>query len=286
MWQGEFFMTEFVKKVIVLDQITNGFGLPGKKVSGVVKVQKNGQKLFAGVYVANFCKSKADFLECVLVVGKKVYHATSDICTFEIKIDSLQQSDEISCLVCAVKKGGGVPFVFASDNPKVVAEDIAKYLECEQITQYEEFVCATDNYFKDDEIDLQVIKQKSICKFKPVELLANYKSTQDKTFFANAKEVLLKIFETYPPCDELNDNMADSFWVKVPFKNQKYFTVGLLQQKGKPRYLAYGVPGRIDRPPDDDGFAFFATQNNQVGFWIICQDANTGFAAEQPYFWV
>ena len=66
----------------------------------------------------------------------------------------------------------------------------------------------------------------------------------------------------------------------------KYFTVGLLQQKGKPRYLAYGVPGRVDRPPDDDGFAFFATQNNQVGFWIICQDANTGFAAEQPYFWV
>ena len=60
MWQGEFFMTEFVKKVIVLDQIANGFGLPGKKVSGVVKVQKNGQKLFAGVYVANFCKSKAD----------------------------------------------------------------------------------------------------------------------------------------------------------------------------------------------------------------------------------
>ena len=113
-----------------------------------------------------------------------------------------------------------------------------------------------------------MLKQKSINKFKPIELLSGYKSTQDKTFFANAKEVLLKIFETYPPCDELNENMADSFWVKVPFKNQKYFSVGLLQQGGKPRYLAYGVPGRIDRPPDDDGFAFFATRGASISIWV------------------
>ena len=199
-------MTEFVKKVVVLDQVSNGFGIAGKKVSGVAKVQKSGQKLFAGVYVANFCKNKADFLECVLVVGKKVYHAKSDVCTFEIKIDDLKQSDEVSCLVCAVKGECGVPVVFASTQSSQNVDNLAQYLQCQQMTQYEEFVCATDNYFKDD-FDLQQIKQKSICKFKPIELLSNFKSTQDKTFFANAKEVLLKIFETYPPCDELNESM-------------------------------------------------------------------------------
>ena len=106
-----------------------------------------------------------------------------------------------------------------------------------------------------------------------------------QTLVANARAAQ-KIFETYPPCDELNDTMQDSFWVKVPFKDSRFFSVGLLQKDGRPCYIAYGVPGRIDRPPCDEGFSFFATKNNIVGFWIICQDTTTGLAAEQPYFWI
>ena len=278
-------MTEFIKKVLVFDQIATGFGVGDKKVSGVARVQKNGNKTHAGIYVTNFCKSRADVIECVLLVGKNIYTKQSDRLDFCVDIKDVRQSDDVACLLCGIKDGCGVPFAFATTNKSIVADDLAKRLTCEQVTQYEQFVCATDNYFKED-FDLEKIKQKSICKFKPIELLSQYKQTQDKTFFANAKEVLVKIFETYPPGDELNENMADSFWVKVPFKNQKYFSVGLLQKDGKPFYVAYGVPGRLDRPPDEDGFAFFATKNKQVGFWIICQDANTGFAAKQPYFWV
>ena len=60
-------MTEFIKKVIVLDEVATGFGIDGKKASGVVKAQKNGSKAVVAIYVANFCKSRADFLECVLL---------------------------------------------------------------------------------------------------------------------------------------------------------------------------------------------------------------------------
>ena len=278
-------MTEFIKKVLVLDEIATGFGFGGKEATGVLKVQKNGSTTVAGVYVANFCKSKADFLECVLLVGKKVYTAKSDVCSFVVSVGDLKQSDEVACLLCAVKQNNGVAFAFGTTNKNLCADDLAKHLECCQVTQYEQFVCATQNYFEDT-LDLQEIKQKSAYKFKPIELLSTCKQTNEKTFFANAKEMLVKIFETYPPCDELNDNMQDSFWVKVPFKDSKFFSVGLLQKEGKPCYIAYGVPGRVDRPPNDDGFSFFATKNNVVGFWIICQDATTGFAAKQPYFWV
>ena len=38
-------MTEFIKKVVVLDQTANGFGIANKQVSGVLKVQKSGQNL-------------------------------------------------------------------------------------------------------------------------------------------------------------------------------------------------------------------------------------------------
>ena len=283
-------MTEFIKKVVVLDQTANGFGIANKQVSGVLKVQKSGQKLFAGIYIANFCKNKAEFFEYVLMIGKKIYCDKSDLCEFEIKIDKLQQSDEVACLVSSTKNDKGVPFLFGATNSKITADMLAQHLCHEQMTQYEEFVCATDNYFEQDStqnnFDLHKLKQQSISKFKPIELLSKCKQTQDQTFFANAHEVLLKIFESYPPCDELNDNMPDSFWVKVPFKDNKYFSVGVLQQMGKPRYIAYGVPGKLDRPPDDDGFAFFATKHKDVGFWIICQDAMTGFSAQQPYFWV
>ena len=278
-------MTEFIKKVLVLDEIATGFGFNGKKASGVLKVQKNGNRVAAGIYVANFCKSKADFLECVLLVGKKVYNAKSDVCSFVVAIDDVKQCDDVACLLCAVRQNNGVPFAFGSSNKSICADHLAKHLECAQVTQYEQFVCATENYFEDS-LDLNKLKEKSVYKFKPIELLSTCKQTGEKTFFANAKDMLVKIFETYPPCDELNDSMQDSFWVKVPFKDSKFFSLGLLQKEGKPYYIAYGVPGRVDRPPNEDGFSFFATKNNQVGFWIICQDAKTGFAASQPYFWV
>ena len=278
-------MTEFIKKVLVLDEIATGFGLDGKKTGGVVKIQKNGNKTVAAIYVANFCKSRADFLECVLLVGKKVYTAKSDLCAFVIAVDDLRQRDDVACLLCAVKQNNGVPFAFASSNKGIGDDSLAKHLECTQVTQYEQFVCATQNYFEDS-LDLQKLKEKSVYKFKPIELLSTCRQTNEKTIIANAREMLVKIFETYPPSDNLNDSMQDSFWVKVPFKDSKFFSVGLLQKDGIPYYIAYGVPGRIDRPPNEDGFSFFATKNNQVGFWIICQDAKTGFAASQPYFWV
>lgn len=278
-------MTEFIKKVLVLDEVATGFGIDGKKASGVVKAQKNGSKAVVAIYVANFCKSRADFLECVLLVGKKVYTAKSNVCSFVISIDDLRQSDDVACLLCAVKNGQGVVFVFGASNQSIGADHLAQHLECVQVTQYEQFVCATENYFKDS-LDLDELKKRSLYKFRPIELLSSCRQTNEKTFFANAREMLVKIFDTYPPCDELNDSMNDSFWVKVPFKDNKYFAVGLLQKQGEPYYIAYGVPGRKDKQPDEEGFSFFATKNNQVGFWIICQDAKTGFPASQPYFWV
>jgi len=282
-------MSEYVKKILVFDEIFEGFAQQSKKVSGVMKVQKTNKVSLATIYITNFNRNLADKIECVLLVGKKFYVKKSDGCQFEIAIDNVGQYDDVACLVGAMQDGVTIPFAFATNNVGIRSEQLSdKLSNCQQVTKYEQFVCATDNYFeKEDEVikdgfDLDLIRQKSNSKFKPIEMLADVKRDEEKSFFANARKMLVNIFENYPPCDELNDNIVDSFWVKVPFKKEKYFAFGLVQKNEKPQYIAYAVPGLMTKPPQDECFCFFATQNKEVGFWVICQDATSGLAVSGP----
>lgn len=279
-------MSEYVKKVLIFDETQAGFSVNGKRVSGVLKIEKVKNKCTAEVFITNFNRRRADGIECVLRVDKDVYHALSDSGKFALQIDRVGQYDDIACLVAAVSGDSCVPFAFASNNDRITSGQLKQGLKgrAEQDeTEYEQFVCATDNYFQkeDASFDLDEIRKKSVSKFKPIEELGNAKAQKGKNFFAGVKNILKKIFETYPPCDELNEQMKNSFWVKVPFRQEKYFVVGLVEKEGRPEYIVYGVPGRRNRKPNDDSFRFVATKNGNEGFWMLYQDVKTGLCAEK-----
>lgn len=46
-------MSEFVKKVLVFDEIQKGYAAYGKRVSGVVRLEKQNNSASAEIYVAN-----------------------------------------------------------------------------------------------------------------------------------------------------------------------------------------------------------------------------------------
>ena len=70
--------------------------------------------------------------------------------------------------------------------------------------------------------------------------------------------------------------MQNAFWVKVPFKEEKFFTVGIMQEKERPKYICYGVPGNLSKRPLDDSFSFLSAKGRKDGFWVLYQDAATG----------
>ena len=269
-------MSEFVKKVLVFDEIQKGYAAYGKRVSGVVRLEKQNNSASAEIYVANLDRRKAEELQFVIYVDKKIYLACSQTPSLTVSLDMLKDTSDAACLVAAVNDGRTYPFAFASNAPFIQAEDLSLHLK-NDVTQYEEFVCATDNYFeKETSFDIDELKKNAAEKFKPIEQLKNAKPLDGKNFFASVKDVLKKIFETYPPCDDLNDLMQNAFWVKVPFKEEKFFTVGIMQEKERPKYICYGVPGNLSKRPLDDSFSFLSAKGRKDGFWVLYQDAATG----------
>lgn len=271
-------MAEYVKKVLVFDEIAEGYAVFGKKISGVLKIEKRDGLCRAEVFLTDLLRRRVDGIECVLKVEKDVYHFFAQSAEFCFDLKDARQHDGVSCLLAAVKGDGSVPFAYAAD----VDEDkgvLLPYLKnpVQEETQYEKFVAATDNFYEQS-LDLDKIRKESQARFDPVERLAGIKSA-GQSFFAEVRDVLKDIFALYPPCEDLNDMIKESFWVKVPYRNGKYFAVGLIQSGGKAKYLAYAVPGDRQKRPQDDSFVFLPTKNNSEGYWIICQDASDGKCA-------
>lgn len=271
-------MAEYVKKVLVFEEIAEGYALPGKRISGVIKAEKTNGKSRAEVFVTDLLRRRADGIECVLKIKGDVYCFCAEDAHFCFDVKDVGQHDDVCCLLAAKKGDGCVPFAYAAnreENWRLLLPFLKNAQS--QETQYEKFVAATDNFYEDS-LDLQEIRNRSRRKFAPEQRLAEIKA-DGQSFFAGVKEILKEIFSLYPPCEDLNDEMKEAFWVKVPYKDGKYFAVGLIQREGKAKYLAYAVPGSRQKRPRDDGFIFWPMRNNSEGYWILCQDASNGKCA-------
>ena len=84
-------MSEYVKKILVFDEIEKGFSVNSKKVSGVLKAEKVENKSNAEIFVTNFNRQKADELEYVLRVGSKTYNGKSSTAKFCVALDGVGQ---------------------------------------------------------------------------------------------------------------------------------------------------------------------------------------------------
>ena len=152
-------MSEFVKKVLVFDEIQKGYAAYGKRVSGVVRLEKQNNSASAEIYVANLDRRKAEELQFVIYVDKKIYLACSQTPSLTVSLDMLKDASDAACLVAAVNDGRVYPFAFASNAPFIQAEDLSLHLK-NDVTEYEEFVCATDNYFeKETSFDIDELKK-------------------------------------------------------------------------------------------------------------------------------
>lgn len=273
-------MAEYVKKILVFDELAGGYRVRDKKVSGILKIEKSLGRASAEIMITNLDRKKAESVECVLYVGGGYYSAVSDGVKFSVPLRDARQHDDAACLLAAVEGNERAPFAFASNCDRPSADDLAARLGgsvSAAATQYEDFIRRTDDYFG-GRLDMDEIRKASAEKFAPVTKLGEIK-TGDGGFFAEAAPILEKILKTYPPCDELSAAVKDSFWVRVPFRREKFFAVGVVEKNGSPAFVAYAVPGGRKNAPDDESFSFLPVKNREEGFWVIYQDIRTGACA-------
>ena len=101
-------------------------------------------------------------------------------------------------------------------------------------------------------------------------------------YYETVKENIERLFEKFPPEEQLAESIPFSRWAKVAFAHGKYYTVGVICDEKKPKYICYGVPAeKYGDPPDAlKGFCSFLPlsvfDTRGKGYWMMFQDAETG----------
>lgn len=108
-------------------------------------------------------------------------------------------------------------------------------------------------------------------------------NTAKSTFYDEIKGQLSLLFERYPEETFLNEIIPNSKWVKVDYENNgQYFVIGLMYEDNEIAYVCYGMPGEYSVTPPRE-FAGLSQwlpldpeKPNELGYWIMYQDAQTG----------
>lgn len=96
------------------------------------------------------------------------------------------------------------------------------------------------------------------------------------------KKELDALFEAHPKEEELEKSIPLSKWVRVTFARNKYYTVGVICDEKRPKYICYGVPAdsRGEPPQALKGYCSYLPLSlfdvNGKGYWMMYQDAETG----------
>ena len=108
-------------------------------------------------------------------------------------------------------------------------------------------------------------------------------NNSDKQFYNMIADQLQELFDRYPPEENLNKLIDESYWVKINTETvNKYYVVGIIKKDKDIKYICYGVPGTYNQEPPiemKDYSQWLPTDisdpyNN--GYWVMYQDAETG----------
>lgn len=108
------------------------------------------------------------------------------------------------------------------------------------------------------------------------------KEDESACYYERVKKDLDALFEKYPPEETLCRCIPLSKWVKIDFSRGKYYTVGVIFDNKKPRYICYGVPAeKRGEPPEAlKGWCSYLPASvfdvDGKGYWMMYQDAETG----------
>ena len=117
---------------------------------------------------------------------------------------------------------------------------------------------------------------------EPAAVINEGISYDGENFYIAVKPQLDEMFECYPAENRLNELIANSSWVKVDCENELYVVGIITDDKNKPEFICYGIPGTFPvKPPDEisdvcEWFPLSLENKFGDGFWLIYQDAKTG----------
>lgn len=275
----------YCKRILILQQTNARFAERNKELCGMVKLVNNGRDVTdVTVFVTNADVAMLGEWWVVLCFGKNSFARqlnTLNNCALSLPRQFL---DRVSCLL--VKREDRcyeAARAYVGENVCDLLYRQMDYLlthpngEVEQATAYEQFVASTENFYEG--LDVKKLKVEADSRYKSVHEYSDaferyYATGGSVDYYESVKDEIGKVFVQFPPYYPLIRRYRESFFVRIDFpSSEKYFVLGVLQSKGKIRYICYGLPAERDGVDDKD---FVYVPNAPVAFWMLFQDAVTG----------
>lgn len=276
----------YCKRILILQQTDKRFAERGKELCGMVKLVNNkSDETAITVFVTNADVRAYGEWWLLLSFGRERYARqlpTLTNATFTLPRKNL---DYVGCLLVkrenkcyeaarAYLGDATVCDILSRQKENLVLEPRE---EIERQTEYERFVASTDNYYAAQ--DIGKYKTRADERYKTV---ADYSAAFERyyatgatcEYYETVKNEICKVFMQFPPYYPLNKKYGESFFVRIDFpSSDKFFVLGILQDKGIIRYICYGLPAECEGFSDKD---FMFVENFPVSFWMLFQDAQTG----------
>lgn len=110
------------------------------------------------------------------------------------------------------------------------------------------------------------------------EELKVIKTKPKENFYIGIMDKIEEMMTVYPADEELNALLEGGSFVKIPYDDSEYYSVGTLSSEGKVIYVVYAIKGKsgIAPPKETAEAAQFLPTDNDNGYWVIMQDADNG----------
>ncbi len=271
----------YCKRVLILQQTKDIFTESGKQLCGMVKLVNCADKTNVTVFVTNVASScQAEWWIMLNFGGKCISRKLTTLAneTFSLKHHSLEQ---VACLLVA-QNDKCTEVARAHLGDAILCDMLARQVSSlvnQGMTEYEQFVSATSNFYPNFTLDIDALQKTSSQRYKVVEEYSNaferfYASGGSANYYQSVKEEIVKVFVQFPPYYPLINKYKNCFFVRVDFPNsERYFVMGVLQKQGAIKYICYGLPAERKGIADKD---FVLVENSPTSFYMLFQDANTG----------
>ena len=204
---------------------------------------------------------------------------------------------EFSCAVVNIYKGEAKALLHGcTQNSKLSDEflsqaviqmqDATSMKDCEDILDQNNIHLEDQNKIEkmiDDNLSSCGDKCTS-CKYRYAFFSDDETSNEQKeSFYDSISEDISNLFSTHNEEEFLSQIIPFSKWVRIDNEDgDDYYVLGLIYENDQVKYICYGVPGLYtDEPPKElKGYAEWlpldSTKENDYGYWITYQDAESG----------
>ena len=322
---------DYIKKVLVLKQITEGFSFAGKTISGIARVEIESNVSFLHLSLINVSSvdNGSYFLYFIDGSGKILaFDLGAKPTTFSTSLLNTPDVEKgFSMGLCYVKDD--IPLLISYASCDKAGKSVIEFrkLVCDKVLNerkkraqttlpkedqpYDDEVVATENYYLNDkdlsqklkiieELDNTDVRNENGCTSCPSqeekeEEFANFGSFEDEAslcpsqeyskdfpYYQSVKEELEDIFLKFPSEPALEKVIDKSKWAKIHYSDTQFYVVGLVSEKGQPKYVCYGVPATYSpNPPKElNGYCSFIPLSvfdmKGDGYWMMFQDAVSG----------